>query len=176
MSAAIRIDSKLDERLWIVSLRCIQWAGWVNSDRLPVLGYPSETSESATLYDVSKEERKRTANRWGSTDKTDKSAKIAMPDWKIELLMDRVINDINDEYRRVLYAHHQVRLKYEQMQECRIPVSRGNVTMHLLGRDGRYNWPRYRADRLALINLPSRTFDRSLNGARHAILSHPGYL
>lgn len=160
-----------DDNLWWVDFHCRKWARFVNTDTLPILGYPRETSEGATQY----EHGESNPDRWGSNPKTNRAAKIKLPDWHDELIMDRIIHAINPEYRRVVYCQHQVNLKHDEMIECRIPVRRNSVNMTLLGRDGRWSWPRYRGQRLELINIPGRTYDRTLQAARYAIFGHREY-
>lgn len=156
-----------DETLWWVDFYCRKWAIFVNTDTLPVLGYPRETSEMRTLY----EPGEANPNRWGNNPKTNRAAKILLPDWSDELAMDAIIRNLNPEYRRVVYCQHQVRLKGDELVQCRIPIK----GMHLLGRDGLYSWPKYRAKRLELINMPERTFRRSLEAARYVIFSMAEY-
>lgn len=160
---------KTEDPLWWVNFYTNVWATWVNTDRLPVLGYPNESIESRNvLYDT---RHSTNPNRWGAKGKTSKSARLLLPDWKIELAMDDVIRDLNPEFRKVIYAHHEIRLKADELIACRIPIRE----MHLFGRDGRYSWPKKRLERMEVINTPQRTFYRTLDGARHAIMGHKKY-
>lgn len=155
-----------------VQMRCQDWADWVNSDYLSGLGYPSSTSEARAIYGASPAGLKLEAIRWQAKAKSSRCAKIALPDWKTELLMDSLINALPTELQRVIYCRYEVRVKPGHIEPLNLDIRR----MHLFGYDGRYNWPRYQASRIAVLRgMTSSTFYRSLDWAHKALIDSPGY-
>jgi len=164
-----------------VQLRCQDWSEWVNSDYLTGLGYPSATSEARTIFGESGKyknnkrqmiQHKLDAMRWQANAKNSRCAKISLPDWKVELAMDVIINNLPAEFQRVLYCRYEVRVKPEQLQALNLDMRK----LHLVGHDGRYNWPRYQKDRIAVLRgMTERTFYRSSEWAHQAIIDSDGY-
>lgn len=169
--SAVMQDREVDR----VQFRCRDWAEWVNSDYLTGLGYPSATSEARTVYGDSGKvsaQKKLDIIRWMAKAKSSRCAKLSLPDWKVELAMDAIINSLPTEFQRVLYCRYEVRVKPEQLQPLNLDMRK----MHLIGHDGRYNWPRFQKDRIAVLRgMTERTFYRSTDWAHQAIIESENY-
>lgn len=168
MSAQLQ-NSAMDD----LQRRCQAWSEWVNSDYLTGLGYPSSTSEARTIYEnKATAQKKLDIMRWQAKAKNSRCAKVCLPEWKVELAMDSIINNLPSEYQRILYCRYEVRVKPEQLQSLNLDMRQ----MHLLGHDGRYSWPRFQKDRIAVLRgMTERTFYRSADWAHQAIIDSEGY-
>lgn len=167
MNAQIQ-ETRMDN----VQRHCRNWAQWVNSDYLSGLGYPTSTSEARTVYKrESDTQNKVDMSRWQAKAKNSRCAKVALPDWKNELIVDRIIHKLNPQFRMVIMCQHEVRMKHDQMQELGISARQ----MHLIGNDGRYTWPFQRLERIAVTGHSKSAFYRVLEWAYQDILANSDY-